>query len=80
MEESSAYRSPNESATEPQPCCTRLRCKSMYYRPDERPGLLHYSDTHHYWCSCTHERTGPDDGDATPLVCLPNRECFRDDD
>ena len=36
----------NETSAPPRTCCVRLRCKSMYYRPDERPGKLHTSDTH----------------------------------
>jgi len=70
------YRSPNDSAGDPQPCCAYLKCKSMYYRPDERPGMLHYSDTHNYWCGKTLERNGPDDGAATPPLCQADRSCF----
>lgn len=73
----SEFKSPNESATAPQPCCILLRCKSMYYRPDERPGLLHYSDTQNYWCSQTLERSGPDGDSATPPLCDSSRGCFR---
>lgn len=74
------FRSPNEAAEAPQPCCVHLRCKSMYYRPDERPGLLHYSDTQNYWCGQTHERTGPDDTDANPKLCQSSRDCFAGDE
>ena len=35
----------NDSSLPPMPCCVRLACKSMMYRSDERPGLLHFSDT-----------------------------------
>lgn len=68
----------NETSLPPQPCCVRLCAKSMYYRADERPGLLHHSDTQHYWCHVTMDPFGPDDGDANPKVCQPGRTCFRD--
>ncbi len=66
----------NETSLPPQSCCARLCAKSMYYRPDERPGLLHYSDTQHYWCNVTMDSLGPDDSDASPNVCQPGRSCF----
>jgi hypothetical protein len=67
----------NESSLPPMRCCTRLACKSMTYRVDERPGLLHFSDTQIYWCNLTLEPVGPDDGAATPKVCQPGRVCFQ---
>jgi hypothetical protein len=57
-------------------CCVQLRCKSMYYRPDERPGKLHFSDTQIYWCDLTHDPQGPDRESADPTVCQPGRGCF----
>lgn len=70
----------NDSYQDPQPCCAHLRCKTMYYRPDERPGLLHYSDTQNYWCGQTLERLGPDGEIATPKVCDSARGCFDSED
>jgi hypothetical protein len=67
----------NETSLPPQPCCVRLACKSMTYRDDERPGLLHYSDTQPYWCIVTMDPLGPDDRDANPKICQPGRMCFR---
>jgi hypothetical protein len=67
----------NDSSTPPIRCCVRLACKSMTYRPDERPGLLHFSDTQTYWCIVTLDPVGPDDRNANPHVCQPGRECFR---
>ena len=67
----------NETSTPPMPCCVRLRCKSMTYRPDERPGLLHFSDTQVFWCNITLDPVGPDERQATPRVCQPGRECFQ---
>lgn len=64
------------AALDPQTCCVHLRCKSMYYRPDERPGLLHLSDTQVYWCGRTLDRTGPDERVATPPDCQSSRSCF----
>jgi hypothetical protein len=67
----------NETSVPPRPCCVRLCCKSMSYRPDERPGLLHYSDTQLYWCNVTMDPLGPDEVDANPHKCQPGRGCFQ---
>ena len=67
----------NESSVPPRPCCVELRCKSMFYRQDERPGRLHSSDTQTYWCELTQDPQGPDDADANPLRCQPGRACYR---
>jgi hypothetical protein len=66
----------NDTSLPPQPCCVRLCCKSMMYRPDERPGLLHTSDTQLYWCNITMDPLGPDDGQAHPQQCQPGRPCY----
>ena len=66
----------NDTSLPPQPCCVRLCCKSMTYRPDERPGLLHTSDTQLYWCNITMDPLGPDDGHAHPKHCQPGRACY----
>jgi hypothetical protein len=71
-------QSVNETSTDPLSCCVRLCCKSMYYRPDERPGKLHYSDTQMYWCSLTHDPEGPDGQSVSPLSCQGGRGCFCD--
>jgi hypothetical protein len=52
----------------------------MTYRDDERPGLLHFSDTQIYWCDITLDPAGPDDKAANPKVCQPGRACYRGDD
>jgi hypothetical protein len=65
--------------TDPIPCCAMLRCKSMYYRPDERPGKLHESDVMPHWCLRTQSLLGPDDGVAKPSACQPGRHCYRAD-
>jgi hypothetical protein len=70
----------NDSSLPPMPCCVRLACKSMTYRPDERPGLLHLSDTQTYWCDATLSPVGPDARAANPRVCQPGRECYRADE
>jgi hypothetical protein len=70
----------NDSSLPPMRCCTRLACKSMTYRPDERPGLLHFSDTQLYWCNITLDPLGPDAHAANPKLCQPGRECFQADD
>jgi hypothetical protein len=70
----------NESSIPPQSCCVRLCCKSMMYRPDERPGLLHFSDTQTYWCRETMDPQGPDAVDANPKLCQPGRGCFSSDE
>ncbi len=67
----------NDSSLPPMPCCVRLACKSMMYRPDERPGLLHFSDTQTYWCNITLDPRGPDTRAANPKLCQPGRECFQ---
>jgi len=66
----------NDSSLPPQPCCIRLCCKSMMYRLDERPGLLHYSDTQPYWCNVTMDPLGPDRAHVSPKVCQPGRSCY----
>jgi len=60
----------------PTPCCTRLRCKTMYCRSDERAGLLHASETMTYWCSHTNEDIGKDGEIATHAECQPGRGCY----
>ena len=70
----------NETSLPPMPCCVRLCCKSMTYRDDERPGLLHWSDTQLYWCNQTMDPLGPDERDANPKVCQPGRACFTVDE
>ena len=67
----------NETSEPPVPCCIALRCKSMYYRDDERPGKLHYSDTQTYWCSITHDPHGPDHGSTSPKICQFGRACYQ---
>lgn len=64
--------------TDPMPCCIHLRCKSMYYRSDERPGRLHDSDVMPHYCLRTHNPVGPDDRDARPTMCQPGRSCYAD--
>jgi hypothetical protein len=49
----------------------------MTYRDDERPGLVHFSDTQPYWCIVTMDPQGPDAGSVNPKICQPGRECFR---
>jgi len=66
----------NPTGTKPVACCPQLCCKSMYYRPDERVGKIHESDTAVYWCSLTEQPMGPDNQDATPSACQPGRGCF----
>ena len=62
--------------TEPIPCCSHLRCKSMYYAPDERPGKLHESEVMTYWCIHTQTPLGPDKEEAFPSACQPGRGCY----
>lgn len=66
----------NDSSLPPIRCCVRLRSKSMTYRPDERPGLLHQSDTQIYWCHVTLDPLGPDQRDANPRLCQHGRQCY----
>ncbi len=61
----------------PKPCCTALRCKSMAYRPDERPGMLHQEEAMGYWCSKTSEEIGPDGKQADHQDCQEGRSCFK---
>jgi hypothetical protein len=69
----------NDSSQPPQKCCHSLRSKSMYYRPDERPGLIHVSDTQPYWCGETQAQLGPDENMASPSLCNSGRHCYRDE-
>ena len=57
-------------------CCEHLRTKTMYYRPDERPGLIHESGSHTPWCLKTQTPIGPDQQDASPSLCQLHRSCF----
>lgn len=59
----------------PVPCCRNLRCKSMFYRADERPGLLHASTTMSYWCHCTNDHLGPDEKPVGHPACQEGRSC-----
>lgn len=61
---------------EPRICCVHLRCKSMFYRVDERPGLLHWSNSMGYWCAVTNDTVGPDGDGARHPVCQQGRGCF----
>lgn len=61
----------------PLPCCGQLRCKTVYYRPDERPGKLHESDTAMHWCLKTYQPLGPDNKEAKPSLCQAGRACFQ---
>lgn len=60
----------------PKPCCVHLRCKSMYYRTDERQGLLHVEEQMGYWCGKTNDMLGPEDLLASHGNCQPGRECY----
>ena len=62
--------------TEPIPCCSNLRCKSMYYGSEERPGRLHESEVMTYWCIHTQSALGPDREEAFPSSCQPGRACY----
>jgi hypothetical protein len=62
---------------EPKPCCTDLRCKSMYYRDDERPGMLHWSNSMGYYCVKTADAVGPDGESALHPDCQPGRSCYK---
>lgn len=68
------------SERSPSACCVLLRCKSLYYRADERPGLLHTSDVMTYWCDRTAADLGPDDEVAGHTQCQPGRGCFEPGD
>ena len=70
----------NDSSMPPTPCCVHLACKSMMYRIDERPGLLHTSDTQHFWCTVTMDPRGPDSAHTTHKLCQPGRSCYCDPD
>lgn len=62
--------------TEPTPCCVRLRCKSLFYRNDERPGLLHNEEAMTYWCDKTNEALGPTGEPVVHRLCQPGRSCY----
>lgn len=61
----------------PHPCCAHLRCKSMYYRRDERPGMLHDEEAMGYWCALTNVDEGPDRGAVSHEDCQPGRPCHQ---
>ena len=76
--------SPSEERTDPLveyperklvKCCAALRCKSLFYSEDERPGLLHESDVMTYWCDYTQVSVGCDEGDVNLHLCQPGRSC-----
>lgn len=70
------YAGETSEIVAPEPCCTHLRCKSMYYRSDERPGMLHPSEAMDYWCHHTNGKSGPDGAGTTHSACQAGRECF----
>ena len=72
-----AGASPKTAGPAPAPCCRQLRCKSLYYRADERPGLLHPSGVMDYWCGLTNVDLGPDGHAAGHSRCQPGRSCFQ---
>ncbi len=63
---------------QPLPCCVQLRCKSMYYRADERPGLLHNEESMGYWCALTNTDLGPDGTATSHSKCQPGRSCYKE--
>lgn len=71
-----SYTRPDDDVVAPEPCCLELRCKSMFYRGDERPGRLHPSDAMDYWCRLTNTKEGPDGSSARHPACQPGRGCF----
>lgn len=72
------YTPPEDHLVAPEPCCALLRCKSMTYRSDERPGLLHPSDAMDYWCSLTNANAGPDGETTHHRACQPGRDCHKE--
>ena len=69
----------NPTGSTPLPCCGQLRCKTVYYRPDERPGKIHESDTATHWCLLTQQPVGPDNMEAKPSLCQAGRGCYQVD-
>lgn len=61
---------------DPKPCCVHLRCKSMYYQADERPGKLHVEDEMGYWCGHTNADLGPDGKVTLHHTCQQGRGCY----
>ena len=66
-----------EGFEQPKPCCVELRCKTLTYRADERPGLIHHSDAMTYWCAQTGTDDGPDDAVVDHASCQAPRTCFQ---
>lgn len=66
-----------EAQAPPRPCCVNLRCKSLTYREDERPGLLHVEFGMGYWCCLTNTQSGPDGALVNHARCQQGRECFK---
>lgn len=62
--------------SKPTACCNQLRCKSLFYRADERPGWLHASDTMTYWCARTLTNEGPDGQPVEHAPCSTSRPCL----
>lgn len=67
----------DDAMSQPTPCCLELRCKSLTYRADERPGMVHASETMTYWCALTSTDDGPDRELVEHGACQPGRACFR---
>ncbi|NUP88769.1 MAG: hypothetical protein HUU25_02980 [Candidatus Sumerlaeia bacterium] len=64
------------NSADPAPCCVHLRCKAIYYRGDERPGLLRWTNSVGYWCLKTSDGVGPDGHVARHPNCQQGRGCF----
>lgn len=73
---SADYDYATEGTSRPEPCCRNLCAKSLYYRADERPGMIHPSDTMDYWCGVSGSDLGPDGGVAAHGSCQSGRPCF----
>jgi hypothetical protein len=57
--------------------CRWLRSRSAYgHRLDDSPWETGDSGLESYWCLCTMEAAGPDDGLVHAQACREGRRCF----
>ncbi len=69
---------PPPAPVDPPVVCKFLRTKHAYgtYQGEIRPWQEGRSTTAVYWCLCTMEPWGPDDGYSHAQRCRPGRSCF----
>ncbi len=59
-----------------QTLCQHLRTKALYVPGGNVQNLAETNPFSNYWCNCTMQVVGPDDGFVSPEACKRSRSCF----